>query len=91
MEERSYSIAEAKDGLAKLVHQAEERAPVVITRRGRPVAVLVSFDQYERHLEQRSFSEALKRFYEAQEAMTEGIDDVFENLRDPSPGRDPLI
>ncbi len=42
------SIAEAKNQLTRLIHQAEGGEPVHITRRGKPVAVLLSADQYTR-------------------------------------------
>ena len=43
-----YSVADARDRLAKLVHDAERGAAVEITRRGKPVAVLVSLSEYQR-------------------------------------------
>jgi prevent-host-death family protein len=42
------SIAEAKTQLTRLIHQAERGQPVHITRRGKPVAVLLSQAEYER-------------------------------------------
>jgi prevent-host-death family protein len=42
------SIAQAKDHLTRLVRQAEQGEPVRITRRGKPVAVLVSAAEYQR-------------------------------------------
>lgn len=47
-EDDSYSIAEARNNLARLVHVAEDGEPVRLTRRGRPVAVLLSLGEYER-------------------------------------------
>ena len=44
----AYSIAEAKNNLSGLVHEAEQGHPVRLTRRGKPVAVLISTQQYER-------------------------------------------
>ena len=44
----AYSIAEAKNNLSGLVHEAEQGHPVRLTRRGKPVAVLISTEQYER-------------------------------------------
>jgi prevent-host-death family protein len=44
----AYSIAEAKNNLARLVHEAEQGHAVRLTRRGKPVAVLISTEQYER-------------------------------------------
>ena len=45
---KSYSIAEARDNLAAIVHDVEETAAVELTRRGKPVAVLLSVDEYRR-------------------------------------------
>ena len=42
------SIADARNTLTKLIHRAESGEVVHITRRGTPVAVLVSELQYER-------------------------------------------
>lgn len=42
------SIAEAKNQLTRLIHEAESGKPVHITRRGKPVAVLLSEDEYAR-------------------------------------------
>lgn len=44
----SYSIAEARDALAELVHEAEQGRAVRLTRRGRPVAAIVSVEDLER-------------------------------------------
>ncbi len=52
------SIAEAKTQLTRLIHQAERGETVHITRRGKPVAVLLSEDEYARlrqGQEQRNF------------------------------------
>jgi prevent-host-death family protein len=47
----SYSIAEARDQFAALVRDAEEsNRPVQVTRRGRPVAVILSAEEYDRLL-----------------------------------------
>lgn len=42
------SIAKARNTLTRLIHKAEDGEPVHITRHGKPVAVLVSRDEYER-------------------------------------------
>lgn len=52
------SIAEAKTHLTRLIHRAERGEAVHITRRGKPVAVLLSEDEYARlrqGQEQRNF------------------------------------
>jgi prevent-host-death family protein len=48
MKPQDYSVAEARDKLAKLVHQAERGRPVRITRRGKLAAVLVSAAEFDR-------------------------------------------
>jgi prevent-host-death family protein len=40
------SIAKARDTLTRLIQKAESGEPVHITRRGKPVAVLVSEEDY---------------------------------------------
>ena len=41
------SIAQARDSLTRLIHEVEVGKPVHITRRGKPVAVLMSEGDYE--------------------------------------------
>lgn len=84
-----YSIAQARDRLPALVHEAEEGTPVELTRRGKPVAVLLSSDEYHRLASGRvDFWSAYERFRES--ADLDGLDlgPVFEDIRDRSPGRD---
>ena len=45
---KAVSIAEAKNRLTELLYQAEEGQPVQVTRRGQPVAVLLSEAEYAR-------------------------------------------
>jgi prevent-host-death family protein len=45
---RDVSIAEAKNRLTELLYEAEDGQPVQVTRRGAPVAVLLSAAEYER-------------------------------------------
>jgi len=56
------SIAEAKTQLTRLIHQVEQGEAVHITRRGKPVAVLLSEDEYARlrqGQEQRNFGDLI--------------------------------
>jgi prevent-host-death family protein len=46
--EREYSVAEARDKLPALVHEAERGRPVRITRRGKRAAVLISEAEFRR-------------------------------------------
>jgi prevent-host-death family protein len=58
---KRYTIAQARDQLARLVHEVEADGPVEITRRGKPVAVLVSVTDYSPAME-HGFWDALVAF-----------------------------
>lgn len=45
---KSFSISQAKDQLPRIVHEAEAGGAVALTRRGKPVAVLISKAEYDR-------------------------------------------
>ncbi|MCL4860655.1 MAG: type II toxin-antitoxin system prevent-host-death family antitoxin [Caldilineaceae bacterium] len=45
---KSYSIAEAQKRLHELVRSVEQDSAIQLTRRGIPVAVLLSIQEYER-------------------------------------------
>jgi prevent-host-death family protein len=47
---KAVSIADAKNHLTELLYEAEDGQPVQVTRRGQPVAVLVSEAEYARLL-----------------------------------------
>lgn len=87
---KQYSIAAAKDNLPGIVHEVEQNGPVELTRRGKPVAVLLSVEEYERLQPRRGgFYEALMKWRE--EADLEGLwaeGDPFEGVRDRTPGRE---
>jgi len=85
------SIAEAKNNFPRLVQQAEAGEPISITRRGHPVAVLLSTHAYERLIAPKpALSEFLHTWRE--EMRTASIpfadEDVFTNLRDNTAGRE---
>ena len=89
---KKYSIAQARDSLARLVHEAESGQVVHLTRRGEPVAVVVSTADYARlRGEPTSFWERLEGFRE--QHHDEDLHDALSvgSLRDPSPGREPGI
>lgn len=87
---KRYTIAEARHNLAAIVHELERRARVELTRRGEPVAVLLSMREYRRLMTPTG------RFWEAYEAFRKTVDlrqlniepTLFEGLRDSSPGRE---
>lgn len=84
---KSYSIAAARNNLPSIVHDVERGGPVKITRRGKPVAVVLSVQEYDR------FTMSRPTFAEAYEAWKRSVDfdaiavepDHFEALRDRSP------
>jgi prevent-host-death family protein len=90
MAQKSYSVAEARQNLARLIRDAERGRAVKITRRGQPVAVLLSASGYLALTgERRSFVDAIDAIRERLDVDHLGIgDDEFEGLRDRSPGRE---
>lgn len=84
-----YSIADARNRLPRLVHEAEEGEAVHLTRRGKPVAVVMSVAAYERLMRRGSFLQALNDFRERLEVASLGIDpDEVAGTRDRTPGRE---
>ena len=55
------TIAEAKQTLPALVHEAERDGEIELTRRGKPVAYLVSAEQFAR-LPRRDFVDGMKQW-----------------------------
>jgi antitoxin Phd len=87
---RQYSIAQARDQLASIVHDVERGEPVELTRRGKAVAVVMSLDDYRKATGRKpSFPEAWEAFRRTTDL--EGLaftDEELAQLRDRSPGRD---
>ncbi len=75
------NVAEGKKGFSRLVRQAAEgNKEIVVTKRGKPVAVIVSYDEYQRSRKvegYRKIAEARAAFLKA------GIkaEDVFRESR----------
>lgn len=88
--EKSYSIAEARNNLAAIVHAVEEASAVGPAPPRQPVAVLLSVEEYRRLLR------GGKDFWSAYDEFRNDVDlgrldiepEVFEDVRDPSPGRE---
>lgn len=86
---KEYSIAEARDHLAAIVHTAEKTGPITLTRRGRPVAVLLSHPEYDRIVRSEGFWPALERFWASRDMEKLGIVDAdFSDLRNREAGRE---
>lgn len=90
MPKRSFSIAQVRANLPGLVRTAERGAAVEITRRGRPVAVIVSTVSY-RQLTSAGppFADALASFLSGTDIARVGLDGKeFAGLRDRAAGRE---
>lgn len=84
---RRFSIAEARASLPSIIDDVGERGPVEITRRGKPIAVVLSLADYERLAHKRTtFSEAYAAFRAAHDLAECGVDADFAP-RDRSTGR----
>ncbi len=87
---RTFTVAEARMNLPNLLHAVEHGEQVEITRRGKPVAVVLSIADYQRLGRTTS---GFWNDFAAWRASTapEDLDlpeDYFSTLRDRSPGRD---
>ena len=87
----SYSIAEAKAQLAQVIRQAEERGPVELTRRGRPVAMVISTQEYQRLGGKPEpawdvVAQVRKEF--DFESLDIDPEEIFTEQKDASPGKD---
>ncbi len=83
---KQLSIAAARDGFTRVVREVERGEPVELTRRGKTVAVLIPVQTWLRLTGARpSFAAAVEAWREAHAPETD--EEVFEGLRDRSPGR----
>lgn len=85
-----YSIAEARNHFAEIVHDLKHNPRVEVTRRGRPVAILISVEEFELlRAGNVGFISAYEAFRSTVDPAKAGIEpEVFEGLRDPSHGRE---
>jgi prevent-host-death family protein len=88
--QEQYSISIAKNNLPKIIHSVEDGSAVQLTRHGKPVAVLVSFVQYQGLVKQKKdFWTALTYFKKSSRKEEPLIEDRdFNGLRDENQGRD---
>jgi antitoxin Phd len=87
---KQYSIAEAKNKLPSIIHQVEKGPSVELTRRGKPVVVLLSISEFERlNISNSGFWDSLMSFRKMITSDQLAFSDQnFEDLRDPSCGRE---
>lgn len=86
----TFSIADARHNLAALVHELDKKHVIELTRRGKPVAVLMSLQEYNRLRAPRTnFSQAHQDFVKRTKFADLKIDPkMWEGVRDTSPGRE---
>ncbi len=89
---KQYSISQARNSLPSLVHAVEDGASVELTRRGRPVAVLVSISDYGRLTgKQPDLWSAIERFRAETDLKELDVEQILDGVRDRSPGPEPEI
>ena len=75
---QKYSVAEARSSLPAIIDQAEAGLNVELTRRGKPVAVVVSLRQFERLRSDRPrFGDVYRDFLKKYSLAEIGLDDDF--------------
>lgn len=85
----TYSIAEARDQFTALIHDLKHHPLIRLTRRGKPVAVLLSIEEYERLSQPKpGFWQAYNQFRQETDLADLEIDPTLFSQRDPSPGRE---
>ena len=88
---RQYSISDARNNLPSIVKQVEYGPAVELTRRGRPVAVLISHKEYERlNPPKPDLWTAIQEWREKHNVAELDLDpdEIWGDVRDRSPGRD---
>ena len=86
-----HSIADARRNLPRLVREAEQGKTVELTRRGKPVAILIGRGSFERLAAgRRGFRDAYDEFATAVDvsALALNPDKIFESVRDLTSGPD---
>jgi prevent-host-death family protein len=84
-----YSVAEARAHLPSILVQAEAGEAVELTRRGHPVAVVLSCEAFERLRSERPrFGDTYRAFLKRFPLGDVGLErDFAASVRDRSPGR----
>lgn len=83
---KRYSIAAARNSLARLVHEAEAGQPVELTRRGNAVAVVVSVAEYAQLAGKAP--RLIDKVAEFRATYAgEDLGEVFDDVRNRSEGR----
>lgn len=86
---KRYSIAQARSHLPSLIDEAEGGQEIELTRRGKPVAVLLSLHELKRLRGERAgFGKVYRQFLKAHRLSEVGLEEgEAESMRDRSTGR----
>jgi prevent-host-death family protein len=86
---KRYSIADARSNLPSIVDEAEAGQAIELTRRGKPVAVILSLRELDRLRGKRTqFGDAYRRFLASHPLQEIGVDaDFAGSTRDRESGR----
>ena len=81
MKASTVSIAEGKKGFSRLIEDtSKKKEEIIVTKRGKPIAVIVPFEEYQRSKRVEGF----RKILEAREVFLKtGLtaDDVFKESR----------
>ena len=85
-----YSVSQACNRFAEIIHSLESQPRVEVTRRGQTVALLISIEEYERlRSTQADFWASYQAFRAAHDLDSLDLGPVlFANARDRSPGQE---
>lgn len=85
---RKYSMAEARSSLPRIIDEAQAGLEVELTRRGQPVAVVVSRREVDRlRAKRQHFGGAYRRFLEQFSLDEIGLERDLAATREKSTGR----
>jgi prevent-host-death family protein len=90
---KRYSLAEARSNLPAIIDQAAAGQEIELTRRGKPVAVVISLRRLEGLRSGRTgFADAYRSFLKNHSLVDVGIEpDSFDAIRDRDPGREIIL
>ena len=70
------TIYEARNHFSSLVHLAEQGEPVELTRHDKPVAVIISYEEYEERKPRQDFFDWLEEFKKENADILEGFEGI---------------
>jgi prevent-host-death family protein len=81
MKASTVSIAEGKKGFSRLIENTQKsKEGIIVTRRGKPVAVIVPYEEYQRSKRKEGY----RKIMEARETFLKAglvADEIFEESR----------